>query len=169
MKNLIRFLLFFAAIVAFASCIDDAISEDPRTEADELASLEVYIDTLHNRGLDVDTTAMGIYYIIDSLGNGPYPVPGDTCIVKYDGYTLDGYMFDSSSRHNTDGKYEFILGNPPLIEGWDNGVQVINQGSTVYLIIPSEFAYGANGVYPSIGPYQTLIFKIEMVEIKQAY
>ena len=169
MKTSIKFLILIFSVVFMTSCFDNGDDTTPRTEADELAELTEYIDTLNNRGLDVDTTALGVYYIVDTVGSGPYPVPGDTCIVKYQGYTFDGYLFDASSRHSSDGNYEFVLGNPPLIDGWDDGMRVINEGSTTHLIIPSSLAYGANGAYPAIGPYQTLIFKIEMVDIKQAY
>ncbi len=170
MKTSIKFLILALSVAFVSSCIEDPDDDTPpRTEAQELSQLAVYIDTLNNRGLDVDTTELGVYYIIDSLADGVYPVPGDTCIVKYEGYTLDGYMFDASARHSTDGTYEFILENPPMIEGWDDGMRVINEGSSAHLIIPSSLAYGSIGAYPAIAPYQTLIFYIEMLEIKQAY
>lgn len=162
-------MLAFAGFLA-VSCLENGTGDVvERTEAMELTELSTYLDTLENRGVDVDTTDIGVYYVVDSLGAGPFPHTGDTCIVSYEGYTLGGYLFDASSIHSEDGKYEFVLENPPMITGWDNGMKYINEGSIVYLIIPSEFAYGAYGAYPAIGPYETLIFAIEMVEIKQAY
>lgn len=169
MKLLTKFMILAVAVVAMASCLNtEDVATVPRTEADELADLSAYIDTLQNRGLDVDTTAMGVYYVVDSVGNGPYPEIGDTCVVKYDGFLLSGMLFDSSSGHNSEGTYEFVLDESGYIAGWTDGMKVINEGALVYLIIPSEFAYGALGS-SVIGPYQTLIFAIEMVDIKQAY
>mgnify|MGYP003851196215 FL=1 len=157
------------AIVALASCLNtEDVEEVTRTEAQELAELDVYLDTLQNRGLNIDTTTLGVYYVVDSVGNGPYPVIGDTCVVKYDGFLLNGFLFDSSTSHNTEGTYEFVMDETAFIQGWTDGMKVINEGALVYLIIPSEFAYGAMGSYP-IGPYETLIFAVEMVDIKQAY
>ncbi len=169
MKLLTKFMVLAIAIVAMASCLNtEDVEEVTRTEAQERAELSIYLDTLQNRGLDIDTTALGVYYVVDSLGNGPYPVIGDTCVVKYDGFLINGVLFDSSTNHNGEGTYEFVLDENTFIRGWTDGMKVINEGSLVYLIIPSEFAYGASGSYP-IGPYQTLIFAIEMVDIKQAY
>jgi len=169
MKLVTKFMIMAIAIVALASCLNtEDVEEVTRTEAQELAELDVYLDTLQNRGLNIDTTTLGVYYVVDSVGNGPYPVIGDTCVVKYDGFLLNGFLFDSSTSHNTEGTYEFIMDETAFIQGWTDGMKVINEGALVYLIIPSEFAYGAMGSYP-IGPYETLIFAVEMVDIKQAY
>ena len=170
MKLVTKFLLLAFAGIVVVSCMENETSDIvEKTEAMELEELSVYLDTLEQRGVDIDTTEIGVYYVVDSLGEGPFPHTADTCIVQYEGYTLSGYLFDASALHSEDGNYEFVLENPPMITGWDNGMKHINEGSVVYLIIPSEFAYGSNGVYPAIGPYETLIFAIEMVEIKQAY
>jgi len=158
-----------AIVVAMASCLNsEDVEEITRTEAQELADLEIYLDTLQNRGLDIDTTALGVYYVVDSLGTGPYPATGDTCVVRYDGFLLNGMLFDTSSSHNAEGTFEFVMDESAFIRGWTDGMRVINEGALVYLIIPSEFGYGATGSY-TIGPYETLIFAIEMVDIKQAY
>jgi FKBP-type peptidyl-prolyl cis-trans isomerase len=77
-------------------------------------------------------------------------------------------LFDTSSSHNAEGTFEFVMDESAFIRGWTDGMRVINEGALVYLIIPSEFGYGATGSY-TIGPYETLIFAIEMVDIKQAY
>jgi len=169
MKLLTKLMIFAVAIVTMASCLStEDMEEVTRTEAQELAELEVYLDTLQNRGLDIDTTALGVYYVVDSAGFGPYPAIGDTCVVKYDGFLMNGMLFDSSSSHNTEGTFEFVMDDSAFIRGWTDGMRVINEGALVYLFIPSEYGYGATGSY-TIGPYQTLIFIIEMVDIKQAY
>ncbi len=169
MKLVTKFMILALAVVAMASCLNtEDVATVPRTEADELADLSTYLDTLQNRGLDIDTTAMGVYYVVDSVGNGPFPVIGDTCVVKYNGFLMNGMLFDSSINNNADGTYEFVMNESGFIPGWTDGMKVINEGALVYLIIPSEFAYGALGS-SVIGPYETLIFVVEMVDIKQAY
>lgn len=167
MKTSIKILILALSAVIVTSCFDDGDDTPPRTEADELLLLNAYLDTLDNRGVDVDTTDLGVYYVIDSVGSGPYPTTGDTCIVKYDLRTIGGYLIDASSRHSTDGNYEFVLDKTQMIKGWNDGIKHIREGSIAYLIIPSKFGYGANVLL--FDPYETLIFKIEVVEIKQAY
>lgn len=160
LKNLVLVVCLGLFVV---SCFDDNDIEPyiPPTEAEELALLSEYIDTLTNRGLDIDTTDLGVYYIIDSVGEGVFPVEGDTCVVKYTGFFINSSVFDSSG----DNTFSVELGKNSVIEGWEDGLKVLNKGAEGYLIIPSEFAYGSTG-YSSIPPYTSLIFRIEMVDIK---
>lgn len=168
-KTLLKALVALIAIIVVASCITPVDPTIDQTEAGEQAILKEYIDTLHGRGLDVDTTDLGVYYVVDEEGSGLYPTDGDTCILKYQGFLLSsGYIFDNSAYYSTDSTFTYIIGTPGYIDGWDDGMRVVKEGSTTYLIIPSSLAYGSTGYY-TIGPYETLVFKIDMVEIKQAY
>lgn len=169
LRLITKFLFAIGIIVGMASCLENDIEEQPaRTLNDELTELSVYLDTLTNRGLDIDTTAMGVYYVMDSEGEGAFPQAGDTCDVKYRGFFMNGTTFDASHYHNPDSIFSFVLEETQMIEGWDDGMQVLNEGAKAYLIIPSEFAYGSSGTY-GIQPYETLIFEVDMVDIKQAY
>jgi len=170
-KTLIKIFIVLIAVIGVVSCIDPINPGFERTQAVELDELSTYIDTLHNRGLDVDTTDLGVYYVVTQESDGPYPVSGDTCVLKYEGFLLStGAIFDASAYHNsTDSTYTYLMGDDQVITGWSDGMKVINEGSQVYLIIPSSFAYGSTGNNYNIGPYETLIFKIDMLEIKQAY
>lgn len=167
-KTLLKVFIAFLALVAAASCITPIDPAFERSEAEELSQLKEYIDTLQHRGLDVDTTDLGVYYVVDIPGEGPFPATGDSCILKYEGFLLSsGYVFDASSIHNSnDSTYTYIMGNNQVITGWADGMHVINKGARVYLIIPSSLAYGATGNNYTIGPYETLIFKVDMVDIK---
>ena len=171
LKTIFKLIIALVSVVALASCLETVDHSVPKTHTYELSLLNEYIDSLHHRGLDVDTTALGVYYVVDSEGNGPYPVTGDTCVIKYKGFLLDGgYYFDDSSLYNkTDSTFQFVLGVGDYIPGWTDGMKVINEGSLVYLIIPSNLAYGGEGNNYNIGPYETLIFQVDMVDIKQAY
>ncbi|WP_297093636.1 FKBP-type peptidyl-prolyl cis-trans isomerase [uncultured Draconibacterium sp.] len=161
-----RFLLAIIIGVTVVSCMDESEPYVPPTKAEEAAMLEVYLDTLANRGLDIDTTAMGVYYITDSIGNGIFPQQGDTCVVKYTGSFMDGTIFDST----WDDTWEFVLGyvgenGEGTIAGWTDGVSVIDEGGSAFLIIPSELGYGETGA-GNIPPNTTIVFSVEMVEIK---
>ncbi|MDX8339811.1 FKBP-type peptidyl-prolyl cis-trans isomerase [Draconibacterium sp. IB214405] len=156
-----RFLLAIIIGVVVVSCIEEGEEYIPPTQAEEDALLSEYLDTLQNRGLDIDTTALGVYYVIDSVGNGTYPVIGDTCEVMYTGFFIDGSVFDSTG----DNTWEFELGDEGVIPGWTDGMQVIDEGGRAFLIIPSELAYGTTG-YGSVPPNTSLVFVVDMVEIK---
>uniref|UniRef100_UPI003216B422 FKBP-type peptidyl-prolyl cis-trans isomerase n=1 Tax=uncultured Draconibacterium sp. TaxID=1573823 RepID=UPI003216B422 len=165
-------LVFAALLIGFvASCMkDDSEPYVPPTHEEEMALLDQYIDTLENRGYDVDTTEMGVYYVVDSVGTGDFPVDGDTCVVKYTGFFIGGTIFDASG----DNTFEVVLGDGDVIDGWEDGLKVFNKGSEGYLIIPSEYAYGSKGSYDYYGylkipPYTTVLFHVEMVDIKQGY
>nr|WP_321356930.1 FKBP-type peptidyl-prolyl cis-trans isomerase [uncultured Draconibacterium sp.] len=161
LKLVTRFLLAIVIGVAIVSCIDDGEEYIPPTKAEEAALLDVYLDTLANRGLDIDTTALGVYYITDSIGNGTYPEVGDTCVIKYTGSFMDGSIFDSTG----DETWEFILGTEGVIDGFNDGVSVIDEEGSAFLIIPSELGYGETGA-GHIPPNTTIVFKVDVVEIK---
>lgn len=151
----------------FYSCLKIDDTQVP-TLAEEQANLKKYLENIIAKGNDVDTTESGVYYVTIDDGAGAFPATGDTITVGYAGYFIDGSLFDASYFHNqTDSTYTFVLGNPPLIKGWDDGMKVINKNARVQLIIPSDLAYGStgNGFIP---PYQTLIFVIIMKDIKSS-
>ena len=168
-KTLLKIFIAVVGVIAMASCMENDNPANNRTLAQEQAELNVYIDTLQNRGFDVDTTDLGVYYIVDEEGEGAYPADGDTCIVKYEGYLLSNWaLFDASAYYTEDSTYSYVMGDTQVLPGWADGMKVINEGSVTYLIIPSSLAYGSNGNNYNIGPYETLIFRVDMVDIKQA-
>jgi len=150
-----------------SSCLDINVPENESTEAEELQLLSNYLDAIVAGGNDLDTTDLGVYYVTLQEGEGDYPQNGDTLEVGYAGYFVDGTLFDASDFYEEGGTFEFILGDPPIFEGWDNGIKVINKNAEVQLIIPSKLAYGGDGS-GSIPPYRTLVFVVEMKEIKPA-
>ena len=155
--------IFFIPI--FSSCLKLDDTDIPTRES-EMVELNKYINSLLTAGKDVDTTNTGIYYITMEEGTGAFPKNGDTLTVGYAGYLLSGFLFDASAWHNqTDSTFTFVLGDPPMIKGWDNGMKVIKKNAKVQLIIPSDFAYGSMGA-GIIPPYNTLVFVIKMKDIK---
>jgi len=159
----------FAAVFLFAfvlvSCLNSNITEEPTAEK-EMNLLNGYIANLASKGNNVDTTLLGVYYVKTVQGTGVYPVNGDTCIVGYAGYYLDGTLFDASWWHNQkDSTVSFVMGDPTMIKGWNDGLGVLNKNARAQIIIPSKLAYGSAGI-GVIPPYQTLIFVVNMKEIK---
>jgi len=97
-------------------------------------------------------------------GNGKAPKAGDTVVVHYTGWLLDGKKFDSSVDRKE--PFEFKLGKGQVIKGWDEGVAAMKVGDKVKLTIPPEMGYGARGAGGVIPPNATLIFEVEMMDIK---
>jgi peptidyl-prolyl cis-trans isomerase A (cyclophilin A) len=84
--------------------------------------------------------------------------------VHYTGYLMDGKIFDSSIER--DEPIEFQLGRGMVIKGWEEGIALMQVGDKMRLIIPSELAYGPNGAGGVIPPNATLIFDVELVNVK---
>jgi FKBP-type peptidyl-prolyl cis-trans isomerase len=109
----------------------------------------------------VHTTASGLQYQVVRAGAGPTPLPTDTVRVIYKGTTLDGKEFDSTAQHGTPDD-QFVLNQ--VIPGWTEGLALMPVGSKYTLWIPAKLAYG-QAAPPQIGPNQTLVFDVELLEI----
>lgn len=107
-------------------------------------------------------TASGLQYSVITEGDGETPQASDEVTVHYRGTLLDGTEFDSSYARGAPAT--FALNQ--VISGWTEGVQLMKVGSKYQFVIPFELAYGERGAGGSIGPYETLIFDIELIEIK---
>jgi len=110
----------------------------------------------------VETTDSGLQYEVVSEGDGPKPSLDDTVSVHYVGTLTDGTEFDSSVARGEPA--EFPLKG--VIPGWTEGLQLMNVGSKYRFVIPSDLAYGDQGAGQLIGPGQTLVFEVELLEIK---
>jgi|AntRauTorcE11897_2_1112592.scaffolds.fasta_scaffold45798_1 FKBP-type peptidyl-prolyl cis-trans isomerase FklB len=108
----------------------------------------------------VQETETGLQYKVLEDGSGNSPSADDKVKVHYEGKLLNGEIFDSSYKRGE--PITFSLGQ--VIPGWTEGVQLMKEGATYEFYIPSELAYGAQGSR-NIGPNETLIFKVELLEI----
>ena len=109
-------------------------------------------------------TPSGLKYIDLEPGAGPAAAAGRTVSVHYTGWLTNGTKFDSSLDRGR--PFEFPLGARRVIRGWDEGVAGMKVGGKRKLIIPPELGYGPRGMPPVIPPDSTLIFEVELLEIK---
>ncbi len=110
-----------------------------------------------------EKTASGLMYIIHEEGNGPKPTAGQNVKVHYELKLADGVVVDSSYSRGT--PLEIPIGVGRVIPGWDEGIQLLNEGAKATLIVPSELGYGPSGAGGVIPPNATLIFKVELVQV----
>ena len=108
----------------------------------------------------VKETASGLQYKVITMGEGAKPKATDKVRVHYSGTLIDGKEFDSSYKRNQPAEF----GLNQVIKGWTEGVQLMKVGSKYEFYIPSGLAYGLNAP-PAIGPNQTLIFTVELLDI----
>lgn len=110
-------------------------------------------------------TSSGLKYVDLVVGTGDSPEPGNTVVVHYTGRLEDGTKFDSSVDRGQ--PFSFVLGFGKVIKGWDEGLATMNVGGKRKLTIPPELGYGARGMGNVIPPSSTLIFEVELLEIKK--
>jgi peptidylprolyl isomerase len=115
-------------------------------------------------GVELTTTESGLQYYDLQPGTGPSPGPGQTAVVHYTGWLQDGTKFDSSLDRGE--PFEFAVGAGQVIPGWDEGVASMQVGGRRQLVIPSDLGYGQQGAGGVIPPDATLIFEVELLEVK---
>jgi FKBP-type peptidyl-prolyl cis-trans isomerase len=110
-------------------------------------------------------TNTGIRYVVLQPGTGETPKPGDKIAVLYVGKLLNGTVFDQATEK--DKAFTFRVARDQVIQGWDQIFQQIKVGEKRIVIIPGELAYGTRGQPPKIPRNATLVFEVELLEIKR--
>lgn len=110
----------------------------------------------------VVTLPSGLQYEIIREGTGPKPGVNNTVTVHYEGKLMDEQIFDSSYQRGQ----PIDLKLNQVIQGWTEGLQLMNTGAKYKLYVPSDLGYGERGAGAKIGPNETLIFDIELIAIK---
>ncbi len=147
MKNYIWIIALISFF--FAACSKDQTSIDK----------DIIVKYLKDNNLTAQSTAEGLYYIIDTLGNGAdFPTVNSTVEMYYKGYLTDGKVFDQTLRPSGVLKYPLTS----LITGWQIGVPKFKKGGKGKLLIPSNLGYGSSAT-GSIPANSVLIFDIELV------
>jgi len=112
----------------------------------------------------VKTTASGLQYKVVKEGTGAQPKEKDTVKANYRGTLIDGTEFDSSYTRGQPATFP-VSG---VIKGWTEALQMMKVGSKYQLFIPAKLAYGERAIGPDIGPNSTLIFEVELLDVKPA-
>jgi len=110
------------------------------------------------------TTPSGLKYNDDKVGEGASPSQGQRVSVHYTGWLTDGTKFDSSRDRGQ--PFQFTIGRGEVIKGWDEGVASMKVGGKRKLTIPPELGYGARGAGGVIPPNATLVFDVELLDVK---
>lgn len=113
---------------------------------------------------DVVTLEDGLQYKIVKAGKGEKPTENDMVTVHYKGHLIDGSEFDSSYKRGQPASFP-VNG---VIPGWTEALKLMPVGSTWELYIPANLAYGEQGAGMAIGPNETLIFTVELLNIKKS-
>ena len=111
-----------------------------------------------------EETKSGLRYQIIQKGDGKAAEAGKMVSVHYKGQLADGTVFDSSYKRNA--PLDFQVGVGQVIPGWDEGICLLNVGDKARLVIPSDLGYGSAGAGGVIPPNATLVFDVELMDVK---
>jgi FKBP-type peptidyl-prolyl cis-trans isomerase len=135
------------------------------TRAKMLADAKAKADAdLDKVAAGFDKTDSGLRYQIIQKGTGKKANKADMVSVHYKGQLTDGTVFDSSYKRNQ--PLDFQVGVGQVIAGWDEGIQLLNVGDKARFVIPSDLGYGSRGAGGAIPPDATLIFDVELMDVK---
>ena len=148
-------------------------ARNEKLKAEEPIKLEAYLKA---KGITAKPLPSGLIYVETKAGSGPLAKDSSNVKVNYVGRLIDGTLFDTNNekiakaenRYQEGRPYEpfaFQLGVTPLIQGWTEGMKLMKAGGEATLIIPSSLGYG-DADQGIIGPFSTLVFEVEMLEVK---
>lgn len=141
--------------------IQEYLQELTEKKAAEIKSVGEKFLAENKKKENVKETASGLQYIVDKEGTGAQPTATDEVTVHYTGKLLDGTVFDSSVNRGEPATFPLNR----VIPGWTEGVQLMKEGAKYTFFIPSDLAYGPQGVPNAIPPHSTLIFEVELIKV----
>jgi len=160
-SDMLRFEVKYKSLLKKENLEVELKKVNKQLQDNELKLLENYINALNPIP---QPELSGLYFILNKKTNGIYPKPGNQVTVHYTGYLINGKEFDNTALKNK--PFSFILGTDPVIYGWTEGITKMRKGEKATLIIPSHLAYGDEGYKSIIPPFSTLIFEIELIDVK---
>ena len=157
-------LAAFVGVAGFYIIHKNEIESPKKTQHAASSSFTNQKETLSNQtSEEFVTTSSGLQYRIMNEGSGDYsPGPESVVSVHYRGKLTNGLEFDSSYKRNQPASFP-VNG---VIRGWTEALQLMKEGDTWELIIPPDLGYGSKGAGNIIPPDSTLIFEVELIEIK---
>jgi FKBP-type peptidyl-prolyl cis-trans isomerase len=159
-----QLVLSLCLLTASMGCKDDNINPYDNFDAAAQAEADDKLikEYLAYKGITNYTrTTSGLYYVVQTAGNGEKPVKGQQIEMHYVGkFVDDSQIFDSSYKRAE--TFKFVLGAGKVIKGWDEGVLLMSKGEQGLLIIPSHLAYGRYGS-GSIPPNTPIMFEMELI------
>jgi FKBP-type peptidyl-prolyl cis-trans isomerase FklB len=138
------------------------MEQKQKAEADKNAAEGTKFLEENKKKEGVKTTATGLQYKVVKEGTGAQPKASDTVTVNYRGTLTNGKEFDSSYKRGEPATFP-VNG---VIKGWTEALQLMKAGSKYQLFIPPNLAYGDRAVGPDISPNSTLIFDVELMDVK---
>lgn len=143
--------------------LNDYFQKKQKEEAEKaIAEGEVFLEANGKRE-GVTTTKSGLQYEVLTPGKGERsPKATDTVVCHYEGRLVSGKVFDSSYERNQPAEF----GLNQVIPGWTEGLQLMSEGAKFRFYIPYLLGYGEQGAGPSIPPYSTLVFDVELISVK---
>ena len=138
-------------LVMFNSCKKEVVDY---TQIDEDIITEYIVDN----NLTAIATGTGLYYVVDTPGNGTQPNSQSTVTVAYKGYLTNGSVFDESASSGI----SFSLTS--VIQGWQEGIPYFKEGGSGILLIPSELGYGSQAT-SEIPANSVLVFEVALIDV----
>ncbi len=144
--------------------VSETKSANPSVNDTKPIAMSTDSNSEQTAGKETVTTPSGLKYIDLNVGNGDSPKAKQAVVVHYTGTLENGKKFDSSRDRNS--PFSFTIGVGQVIKGWDEGVATMKVGGRRQLIIPPDLGYGAGGAGGVIPPNATLIFDVELLQVK---
>ncbi|MEN8144511.1 MAG: FKBP-type peptidyl-prolyl cis-trans isomerase [Gemmatimonadota bacterium] len=170
MNHLRRAGLALFLLAAAAGCRGSGSETDTQTAeraAAEAAARDVSPDFAAELGVDLESmtrSTSGLYTqdLVDGIGLSARP--GHLIVIRYSGWIPNGELFDSTEDDPE--PYTFPLGAGRAIEGWEEGIAGMRIGGKRRLVIPPQLGYGSRGVPGDVPPNATLVYEIELIDIR---
>ena len=143
------------------SAFENFKSSKEKREAEQKKLVEAELDEIAK---GFDSTDSGLRYKMIQEGKGAKAEKGQTVSVHYEGSLLNGQVFDSSYKRKQ--PIDFQLGAGQVISGWDEGISLLKVGDKARFVIPADLGYGSAGAGGVIPPNATLLFDVELMDVK---